>query len=163
MTGSGPFTPPSVTPPGEIATRYGTAWNAHDPDAILSMHAANSALHVVGVAPRVEGDEQIRATLAGMFDLFPDIHFDPTRIHTCPELLVAEFTATTTLARPLTLGERTAEPTSSPITFDGVDVIPLEGGLVREKVTYLDAIAVQRQLGLMDSDDDPVRAGDQRR
>jgi len=41
------------------------------------------------------------------------------------------------------------QPTGNPVQFNGVDVIPVEDGLVQRKDTYLDLVAAQRQFGLL--------------
>ena len=135
----------------ELAERYGNAWNEHDLDAIMEMHAPDSVfqLNIAG-APEVVGVDAIREAFAGLFAAWPDIHFDTDRLYTISELLVHEYTITATLAVPFPIGGLVAEPTGAPISFRGVDVIPMEGGLVKRKDTYLDLVAAQQQLGLLD-------------
>ena len=54
---------------------------------------------------------------------------------------------TATLAAPLEVEGETVAPESQQVEFDAVDVITVEDGLVKTKATYLDALAIQRQLG----------------
>jgi hypothetical protein len=46
-------------------------------------------------------------------------------------------------------GELVAEPTDKTISWDGLDVIPFEHGLVKRKDVYSDSVAILRQLGLL--------------
>jgi hypothetical protein len=41
------------------------------------------------------------------------------------------------------------QPNGRAVQFDGIDVIPVEDGLVQRKDTYLDLVAAQRQFGLL--------------
>jgi ketosteroid isomerase-like protein len=72
--------------------RYNDAWNAHDLDAIMAMHA-------------------------------PDMVFENHTAHERAE------------------GEA--------ITWDGIDVIPFEDGLVKRKDVYSDSVAILGALGLL--------------
>ena len=42
-----------------------------------------------------------------------------------------------------------AAPTGREITWDGLDVIPFEDGLVKRKDVYSDSVSILRQLGLL--------------
>ena len=46
-------------------------------------------------------------------------------------------------------GDLVAEPTGKKITWDGLDVIPFENGLVKRKDVYSDWVSILRQLGLL--------------
>ena len=47
-------------------------------------------------------------------------------------------------------GDLVAEPTNRKISWDGMDVIPFEDGLVKRKDVYSDSVSILRQLGLLD-------------
>ena len=46
-------------------------------------------------------------------------------------------------------GDLVAAPTGRTITWDGLDVIPYEGGLVKRKDVYSDSVSILPALGLM--------------
>jgi hypothetical protein len=46
-------------------------------------------------------------------------------------------------------GQLRAEPTGRRVEWDGMDVIPFEGGLVKRKDVYSDSVSILRQLGLL--------------
>jgi hypothetical protein len=50
----------------------------------------------------------------------------------------------------MTRGDLVADPTDNTITWDGVDVIPFEDGLVRRKDVYSDSVSILRQVGLLE-------------
>src|SRR5437879_6085522 len=74
---------------------YNAAWNAHDVDAIVSLHAPDMvfANHTAGEI--VEG-EAVRAHIAQIFENWPDLQFRGRRLYVRDGLVVSEWTATGT-------------------------------------------------------------------
>ena len=131
-----------------LIEEYSDAWAAHDADRIAAHHAEDGIFHLhSGAAGPVEGRATIRDAFAAYLAQFPDLAFAEQ------ELLVAEWgwsvrwTMSGTLALPLPVGDRTAEPGAS-ISIDAVDVITASNGLIDAKHTYLDWAAGLEQLGL---------------
>ena len=58
--------------------RY-AAWNAHDPDAIAAVFAADAELLDAGSPEPVRGRDAIRARAAGLLEAFGDFHLE--RLH----------------------------------------------------------------------------------
>ncbi len=133
----------------QLAERYGAAWNAHELDEIMQMHAEDSVFELNMDGAEVKGVEAIRQAFAGIFALWPDIHFETRRLYALENLFVHEYTITATLAQPLPLGGMVVQPNGEAVRFNGVDVIPVEDGLVQRKDTYLDLVTAQRQFGLL--------------
>jgi steroid delta-isomerase-like uncharacterized protein len=129
--------------------RYNEAWNGHDLDAIASMHAADMvfANHTAGES--ATGDE-VREHIGAIFETWPDIAFSTRRLYVHDGLVVQEWTATATHAKTMRRGELEAEPTGNQVTWDGLDVIPFEDGLVKRKDVYSDSVSILRQVGLLD-------------
>ena len=129
--------------------RYNEAWNAHDLDAIMSMHAPDMvfANHTAGES--AEG-EAVREHIGSIFETWPDIRFEANRLYVRDGLVAQEWTATATHANRMTRGELVAEPTGNEVSWDGVDVIPFEDGLVKRKDVYSDSVSILRQVGLLE-------------
>jgi steroid delta-isomerase-like uncharacterized protein len=129
--------------------RYNDAWNAHDLDAILSMHAPDMvfANHTAGES--AEGEE-VRAHIGAIFETWPDIVFATRRLYVRDGLVVHEWTASATHSRTMRRGDLVAEPTGRRVEWDGLDVIPFEDGLVKRKDVYSDSVSILRQVGLLD-------------
>ena len=129
--------------------RYNEAWNAHDLDAIASMHAKDMvfANHTAGES--ATGDE-VREHIGSIFETWPDIEFSTRRLYVHDGLVVQEWTATATHAKTMRRGDLVAEPTGNEVTWDGLDVIPFEDGLVKRKDVYSDSVSILRQVGLLD-------------
>ena len=127
---------------------YNEAWNAHDLDAIVSMHAPDMVFENHTAGELAEG-EAVREHIGGIFETWPDIAFSTRRLYVREGLVVQEWTATATHANEMRRGDLVAEPTGKRVTWDGLDVIPYEGGLVKRKDVYSDSVSILHQLGLL--------------
>ena len=132
----------------ETIARYNDAWNAHDLDAIVSMHAPDMVFENHTAGERAEGDE-VREHVGAIFETWPDIEFTTRRAYVRDGLVVQEWTAAATHANEMRRGDLVAEPTGKKITWDGLDVIPFENGLVKRKDVYSDSVSILQQLGLL--------------
>jgi steroid delta-isomerase-like uncharacterized protein len=132
----------------ETIGRYNDAWNAHDLDTIMSMHAPDMVFENHTAGERAEG-EAVRDHIGAIFETWPDIRFEGRRTYARDGLVVQEWTATATHENEMRRGELVAEPTGKTITWDGLDVIPFEDGLVKRKDVYSDSVSILRQLDLL--------------
>src|SRR5437762_13974216 len=128
--------------------RYNEAWNAHDLDAIMSMHAPDMVFENHTAGESAEG-EAARGHIGSIFETWPDIEFSTRRLYVRDGLVVQEWTATATHANEMRRGDLVAEPTGKKIAWDGLDVIPFEGGVVKRKDVYSDSVSILGQLGLL--------------
>jgi steroid delta-isomerase-like uncharacterized protein len=128
--------------------RYNDAWNRHDVDAIVAMHAPGMVFENHTAGERAEGAE-VREHIAAIFAGWPDIEFATRRLYVRDDLVVQEWTAGATHDRELRRGDLIAPPSGKRIEWKGMDVIPFEDGLVKRKDVYSDSVAILRQVGLM--------------
>ena len=105
-----------------LIERYNQAWNDHDVDTIVSMHAPDFVFHNHTAGEQVEGDAA-REHIARIFENAPDLSFRGRRLYVREGLVVNEWTATATRN-----GRR--------IEWDGIDVFPIENGLIKRKDVY---------------------------
>jgi steroid delta-isomerase-like uncharacterized protein len=133
----------------EAIDRYNAAWNAHDLDAIVALHAPDMVFdnHTAGEA--AEGEE-VRAHIGAIFESWPDIAFTTRRLYAREGLVVQEWTASATHTQTMRRGDIVAEPSGKRVEWDGLDVIPFEDGLVKRKDVYSDSVSILRQVGLLD-------------
>ena len=132
-----------------VIGRYNDAWNAHDLDAIMSMHAPDMVFENHTAGESVQGEEA-RRHIGSIFETWPDIHFETRRLYVRDGVVTQEWTATATHAKRMRRGDLAAEPTGKRIEWNGVDVIPFEHGLVKRKDVYSDSVSILRQVGLLD-------------
>ncbi len=129
--------------------RYNEAWNAHDVDAIMSMHAPGMVFENHTAGERAEG-EDVRDHIARIFESWPDLEFSTRRLYVRDDLVVQEWTATATHANEMRRGYLVAPPTGNRLEWVGMDVIPFEGELIARKDVYSDSVSILRQVGLLD-------------
>jgi len=97
---------------------------------------------------RAVGDS-VREHIGRIFETWPDITFSTRRLYVRDGLVVQEWTAAATHASEMRRGDLVAEPTGKKVSWDGLDVIPFEDGLVKRKDVYSDSVSILRQLGLL--------------
>jgi steroid delta-isomerase-like uncharacterized protein len=128
---------------------YNEAWNAHDLDAIMEMHAPGMVFENHTAGESAEGAE-VREHIGAIFESWPDIHFEARRLYVRDGVVTQEWTASATHANQMRRGDLVAEPTGKRIEWRGIDVIPFEDGKVKRKDVYSDSVSILRQVGLLD-------------
>ena len=84
---------------------------------------------------RAEGEE-VRTHIAGIFRNWPDLRFAGRSTYVGEDFLVQEWTATAT------------HPSGKQVSWEGLDVFPIENGLIKRKDVYSNASRrVPEQLG----------------
>ena len=106
----------------ETIERYNDAWNRHDVDAIVSMHAPDMVFHNWTANERVES-EAVRDHIARIFENTPSLRFTGRKLYVRDDLVVNEWTAH-------------AERDGRQIEWDGIDIFPFENGLIKRKDVY---------------------------
>ncbi|HEY1597787.1 MAG TPA: nuclear transport factor 2 family protein [Thermoleophilaceae bacterium] len=133
-----------------VIDRYNDAWNRHDLDAIVALHAPGMVFENHTAGERAEGDE-VREHIGAIFSGWPDIEFAARRVYVRDDLVVQEWTASATHNRELRRGDLVAPASGKRIEWKGMDVIPFEDGLVKRKDVYSDSISILRQVGLLEA------------
>ncbi len=133
----------------ETITRYNEAWNAHDLDAIIAMHAPDMVFHNHTAGESASGPE-VREHIGSIFATWPDIAFATQRLYVREGIVTQEWKASATHANRMTRGELSVEPTGRRVEWEGIDAIPFEHGLVKRKDVYSDSVSILRQVGLLD-------------
>jgi steroid delta-isomerase-like uncharacterized protein len=131
-----------------LAQRYGEAWNRQDLDAIMDLHTDDSVFvaHAAG-SPPAEGKEAVREAFAGYIAMMPDINFAERALHIGEAHWVLESTMTGTVEQAIEVEGESFGGSGGRVEVPCVDVIEVRDGLVASKHTYLDTLAMQRQLG----------------
>ncbi len=132
-----------------VIGRYNDAWNAQDLDAIVAMHAPDMVFANHTAGETAEGDA-VRDHIAGIFEAWPAMRFETRRLYVREGVVTQEWTATATHSRPMRRGEIEVPASGKTVTWDGVDVIPFEDGLIKRKDVYSDSVSILRQVGLLE-------------
>jgi steroid delta-isomerase-like uncharacterized protein len=122
----------------DLFDRYAEAWGRHDPDAIVALHTEDTRFHAhIGQHPAI-GKTAVRQAFTALFAQVPNLAFEQVSLKTTNDGWAVEWKMSGTLA-------------GSDHTFevDLIDLITVEGGLVKSKDSYLDAVSMQAQLGLV--------------
>ena len=106
----------------ELIERYDQAWNDHDVEAIVSMHAPDMVFENHTAGERAEG-ERVGPHIAEIFRNWPDLRFRSRRMYVRAGLAVSEWTATGT-------------KDGKTLEWDGIDVFPIENGKIKRKDVY---------------------------
>jgi len=131
-----------------LIDRYNEAWNDHDVDAIVSMHTDDSVFENHTTGDLNEGKEAIANAINGIFTVFPDLEFETRRQYIRDDLVIQEWTAHGTHLGKMMRAGLEVEPTGKQVEYRGMDVIPIQDGLVARKDVYSDGVTLLRQLGL---------------
>ena len=122
----------------DLIQRYTNAWASRDPDAIVALHTEDTRFHAhIGQEPAV-GKTAVRQAFAELFAQFPDLAFEQVSLKTTADFWAVEWKMSGTLAG-----------TDHTFEVDLVDLITVEDGLVKSKDSYIDAVSMQAQLGLV--------------
>jgi steroid delta-isomerase-like uncharacterized protein len=132
----------------DAIARYNDAWNAHDLDAIMALHAPDMVFENHTAGESATGDD-VRGHIAAIFGTWPDIHFETRRAYIRDGVVTQEWTATATHNNIMRRGELVAQPTGKEVNWKGIDVIPFENGLVKRKDVYSDSVSILSQVGLL--------------
>ncbi len=106
-----------------LIERYNAAWNDHDLDAIVALHAPGMVFENHTAGERAEGDA-VKDHIGRIFANWPDLAFRGRRTYAGDGVVVCEWTATATTQE------------GSRLEWDGVDVFPCQDGLILRKDVY---------------------------
>jgi steroid delta-isomerase-like uncharacterized protein len=133
-----------------VIEAYNEAWNNHDLDAIVALHAPGMVFENHTAGERAEGPH-VREHIASIFATWPDIAFATRRLYVRDDLVVQEWTASASHVSEMRRGDLVAAPSGKRIEWEGMDIIPFEDGLIMRKDVYSDSISILRQVGLLGS------------
>jgi uncharacterized protein YceH (UPF0502 family) len=119
----------------ELIDAYNEAWNRHDLDGIVALHAPGMVFENHNAGERAEGDA-VRRHIASIFENWPDLRFTGRSLYVGSDFVVQEWTAYAT------------HSSGKELTWDGVDIFPIKGGKILRKDVYSNASRrVPEQLG----------------
>ncbi|MEU1426510.1 nuclear transport factor 2 family protein [Nocardia sp. NPDC005746] len=120
----------------DLFERYHACWAAHDPDRIAELHTPDAIFHLHSGREPARGRDAIRAAAAENFALVPDLTFTMVNLRVGEDFWVVQWVLTGTSI------------TGAAVHVDIADLVLVDGGLVREKHTYVDGVAMQAALSV---------------
>jgi uncharacterized protein YceH (UPF0502 family) len=119
----------------DVIDAYNEAWNRHDLDAIMELHAPAMVFENHNAGERAEG-AAVRAHIGAIFENWPDLRFTGRSLYVGDDFVVQEWTAYATHA------------SGKELTWEGVDIFPFKSGKILRKDVYTPASRrVAEQLG----------------
>jgi len=119
----------------DVIDAYNEAWNKHDLDGIVSLHAPDMVFENWNAGERAEGG-QVRAHIGEIFENWPDLRFTGRSLYVGDDFVVQEWTAYAT------------HPNGTELSWEGVDIFPFRNGKILRKDVYSNASRrVSEQLG----------------
>ena len=111
----------------ETIGRYNDAWNDHDLDAIIAMHADDMVFENHTAGESAQGADEVREHIGSIFETWPDIHFETRRLYVRDGVVTQEWTASATHTNTMRRGDLVAEPTGNRIEWRGHRRDPVRG------------------------------------
>jgi steroid delta-isomerase-like uncharacterized protein len=131
----------------ELAGRYGDAWNSQDLDAIMELHTDDCVFSAFAAGtPLAKGKKAVREAFAGYIAMMPDIHFAERALQIGDDHWVLESIMSGTVDQSIEVEGESFGTSGARVEVPCVDVIQVRDGLVASKHTYIDSLAMQRQL-----------------
>jgi hypothetical protein len=119
----------------DVIDAYNEAWNRHDLDGIMALHAPGMVFENHNAGELAEGDA-VRAHIATIFENWPDLRFTGRSLYVGDDFVVQEWTAYAT------------HSSGKELTWEGVDLFPFKDGKILRKDVYSNASRrVPEQLG----------------
>jgi len=119
----------------DMVDAYNEAWNRHDLDGIVALHAPEMVFQNYNAGERAEGDA-VRAHIAQIFENWPDLRFTGRSLYVGADFVVQEWTAHAT------------HPSGRAVTWEGVDIFPFADGKILRKDVYSNASRrIPEQIG----------------
>jgi steroid delta-isomerase-like uncharacterized protein len=122
----------------DLIRQYTEAWASRDPAKIVALHTDDTTFHAHTGQDAARGKAAVRQAFADLLERFPDLAFAAVSLRTGDDFWVAEWQVS-----------GTPPGTDTRVEVDLVDVVTVEGGLVKTKDSYIDAVTLQAQLGLV--------------
>ena len=125
------------------------AFNDHDLDRFVELHAESFVHHDPALPEPLKGHRALREFFQGSVTAFPDIQVEKERVFGQGDWVCVEFTFSGTHRGPLLgPGGEMIPATNKPVRFKDCVVLKFEGGEVTEEREYYDHLGLMTQLGL---------------
>jgi steroid delta-isomerase-like uncharacterized protein len=139
-----PAASPEALPP--LLAEWLAAFNAGDPDRLLTLYADDALWEEVAIGLSARGPEQIRTHLETLFAAVPDIAYEVTDAVVTDDRAVLEWVVTGTYTADF---PGLPPAAGQPFAFRGTSVFALADGRIHRYTEYWDAFGFLVQLGAL--------------
>ncbi|MSO41806.1 MAG: hypothetical protein EXQ70_07955 [Solirubrobacterales bacterium] len=136
-------TPRSVE---EIARAYFEAVGDRDVDAMMALWEPGGYGYIHGVVT-MRAPEGYQEWFGGMFEAVPDLRMEIVELIPADEHATVRWSATGTFTGPVRF--EGLEATGASLEMEGLDLLTIRDGKIREVRAYMNATEMARQLGAM--------------
>jgi steroid delta-isomerase-like uncharacterized protein len=131
----------------QVATAYFDAMATRDVDAMMELWESGAYGYMYGMAS-LRAPDGYRKWFGNMlFRAFPDLAIEVLDMVAYGEKAAVRWRATGTFAGPARF--EGLEPNGARVDFEGLDLLTIRDGLIRENRAYTNATEIARQLGAM--------------
>jgi steroid delta-isomerase-like uncharacterized protein len=130
----------------QVATAYFEAIANRDIDAMMELWEPGGYGHMYGMAS-FRAPDGYQQWFGSLFRAFPDFLFEVTDMVAYGDKAAVRWRATGTFTGPVKF--EGLLPTGSRIEIEGLDLLTIRDGLIRENRAYTNATEMARQLGAM--------------
>jgi predicted ester cyclase len=130
----------------QVATAYFEAIANRDIEAMMGLWEPGGLGHLYGMAS-LRAPDGYRQWFGNLFRAFPDFLFEVTDIVAYGDKAAVRWRATGTFNGSVKF--EGLLPTGSRIEIEGLDLLTIRDGLIRENRAYTNATEIARQLGAM--------------
>jgi steroid delta-isomerase-like uncharacterized protein len=134
----------SQTPESVLRMWFDEVWNQGREDAIHRLMAADAVAHGLPGAP-MKGPDAFRGVFAAFRGAFPDIHITIDRTVTQGELVAVHCRVTGTHSG----GALGMESTGRQVSFEGMTMVRVVDGQIREGWNCFNFLDMYQQLGVL--------------
>lgn len=134
----------------DFEKRYTAAWNAHQPERLLSMMTEDVLFEDPSWAVPMRGHAAVREFLVGTWRAVPDLRIELTDgplVDPRKPLAASSWRASGTHTGPW--DPPGLDATGRPISFDGVDLLEFRDEKICRARAHYDVAAIMRQLGVL--------------
>jgi predicted ester cyclase len=134
------------TTPEAVARAYFAAIAERDVERMMGFWEPGGYGHLYGMA-KLRAPEGYREWFGNLFRAFPNFLFEVTDVVADAEKAAVRWRATGTFDGPVRF--EGLAPTGASIELEGLDLLTIRDGLIRENRAYTNATEMARQMGAM--------------
>lgn len=130
----------------QVATAYFDAIANRDVDAMMELFEPGGYGYLYGIAS-LRAPEGYQQWFGNLFRAFPDYAMEVVDMVAYGDKAAVRWRATGTFAGPAQF--EGLEPNGARVDYEGLDLLTIRDGLIRENRAYINATEIARQLGAM--------------